>query len=178
MHGVSNRAEFAVALIRGLGGNLKETARENLAKEVFSWVGETPPSSGRLSAAYYNADRDRVDSYTSESDPRLSLSTFSDSGNLPLVKTSDVKATVDCLMSWLAAEEAPPFLVVGPEGCGKSLLLNHCFRKLRSTNIATVHCSAHISPQHVIQKLNQVIRDVQHFFNAVCCGINLSYFFI
>jgi dynein heavy chain 2 len=35
------------------------------------------------------------------------------------------------------------------------LLLNHCFKKLRSTNVAVVHCSAHISPQHVIQKLSQ-----------------------
>ncbi len=164
MHGVSNRAEFAVALIRGLGGNLRDGARESLAKEVFSWVGESPPSgSGRqISAAFYNADRDRVEAHSSESDPRLSMSAFAggigDSASLPLVKTADVKAALDCLMSWLQrADPPPPFLLVGPEGCGKALLLNHCFRKLRSTNVATVHCSANISPQHVIQKLSQVI---------------------
>ena len=44
MHGVTNRAEFAVALIRGLGGNLKDSAREALAKEVLGWVGESIPS--------------------------------------------------------------------------------------------------------------------------------------
>ena len=46
MHGVTNRAEFAVALIRGLGGNLKDSAREALAKEVLGWVGESIPSGG------------------------------------------------------------------------------------------------------------------------------------
>ena len=44
MHGVTNRAEFAVALIRGLGGTLKDSAREALAKEVLGWVGESIPS--------------------------------------------------------------------------------------------------------------------------------------
>ena len=31
---VSTKAQFAVCLIRGLGGNLSEASRENLAKEV------------------------------------------------------------------------------------------------------------------------------------------------
>ena len=48
------------------------------------------------------------------------------------------------------------FTLVGPEGCGKSLMLKHCFQQLRNTNVAIVHCSAHITPQHVIQKLAQM----------------------
>ena len=34
-------------------------------------------------------------------------------------------------------------------------LLRYCFRQLRSTQVAILHCSAQTSPQHVIQKLNQ-----------------------
>lgn len=64
MNGVSNRLEFAVALVRGLGGNMKETSREALAKEVFSWVGESPPGR-KTTCTYYNHDRDRVDTYNS-----------------------------------------------------------------------------------------------------------------
>lgn len=90
-----------------------------------------------------------------EVESRLSLSAFTDDG-YPLIKTADTKATLDCIMPWLESESKQPFLLVGPEGCGKSLLLNHCFKKLRATNVATVHCSAHITPQHVIQKLSQV----------------------
>lgn len=49
-----------------------------------------------------------------------------------------------------------PFLIVGPDGCGKTCLLEHCFAQLRSTNVATVHCSAQTSPAHILQKLKQV----------------------
>ena len=49
-----------------------------------------------------------------------------------------------------------PFLIVGPDGCGKTCLLEHCFAQLRSTNVATVHCSAQTTPVHVLQKLKQV----------------------
>jgi dynein heavy chain 2 len=34
-------------------------------------------------------------------------------------------------------------------------LLRYCFRQLRSTQVAILHCSAQTSPIHVIQKLNQ-----------------------
>ena len=34
LRGVSSRGEFACAVIRGLGGNLSEAAKETLAKEV------------------------------------------------------------------------------------------------------------------------------------------------
>lgn len=33
--------------------------------------------------------------------------------------------------------------------------MRYCFRQLRSTQVAVLHCSAQTSPMHVIQKLNQ-----------------------
>ena len=155
MHKVANRLEFAVALFRGLGGNLKEAAKETFAKEVYGWVGENPPSSSssKLIYTFFNVDRDRIDVYDSDVNEKLSLNSFGDR-NAPLVKTANAKATLDCVFSWLEAKQ--PFLLVGPEGCGKSQLLHYCFGKLRATNVATIHCSAHITPQHVIQKLSQV----------------------
>ena len=45
---------------------------------------------------------------------------FSDDG-YPLVKTADIKSTLDCLTDWLSPERRQPFLLLGPEGSGKSL---------------------------------------------------------
>ncbi len=154
MHGVTNRLEFAVALVKGLGGNLNESAKESLAKEVFSMVGESPPSSKRPTCVFYNEARDRLDTYNSDVDVQLKLSDFKANTGYPVVQTADVKATLDTLNLWLELKQ--PFLLVGPEGCGKSLLLKHAFKSLRNTNVAIVHCSAHITPKHVIQKLSQV----------------------
>ena len=36
-----------------------------------------------------------------------------------------------------------------------SLLLQYCFDNLRSTQVATIHCSAQTSPSHILQKLGQ-----------------------
>ncbi len=46
-----------------------------------------------------------------------------------------------------------PVLVVGPEGCGKSLLVQTILSGLRHTTVATIHCSAQTKASHVIQKL-------------------------
>jgi hypothetical protein len=37
-----------------------------------------------------------------------------------------------------------------------SAILQHYFAQLRSTDVAEIHCSAQITPQHVLQKLKQV----------------------
>ena len=73
-----------------------------------------------------------------------------------MVQTSDVKGILATLMHWLDPEVQQPFILVGPEGSGKSMMLKDCFKQLRNTNVAIVHCSAHITPQHVIQKLAQM----------------------
>ena len=100
-----------------------------------------------------------------------------------MVQTSDVKGILATLMHWLDPEVQQPFILVGPEGMyyvynaisciisnknpimfhslivigsGKSMMLKDCFKQLRNTNVAIVHCSAHITPQHVIQKLAQM----------------------
>lgn len=158
MNGVTNRLEFIIALVRGLGGNLKDSSKETFAKEVFSWVGESPPGRNPT-GVFYNRDKDRIETHSSAVESNLSIGSFADD-SFPLVKTADAKAAIDCLLPWLQSETQQPFLLVGPEGCGKSLILKDCFKKLRSTNVAIVHCSAHISPQHVIQKLSQVCLSV------------------
>jgi hypothetical protein len=55
----------------------------------------------------------------------------------------------------LIQKDMEPFILVGPEGCGKSMLLRNCFSQLRSTSVATIHCSSQTTAQHVIQKLQQ-----------------------
>nr|CAD7594424.1 unnamed protein product [Timema genevievae] len=155
LHGVSTRAHFTVALVQGLGGNLSLASREVFAKQVFQWTSEFVPDNIRLLYACYNPTRDCVDSYSmSCEDEHLHLDTYRSS--LPLVMTADVKRTVDVLWTWLEPDTRQPFLLVGPQGCGKSLILNHCFNKLRATEVSTIHCSAQITPQHVLQKLSQV----------------------
>ena len=41
------------------------------------------------------------------------------SGTLPVVLTTDIQRSLDMFTPWLHPNNRHPFIVVGPEGCGK-----------------------------------------------------------
>ena len=49
-----------------------------------------------------------------------------------------------------------PFILVGPEGCGKSMIINHAFRQRRNIGIATIHCNAQTTADDIISKISQL----------------------
>jgi len=44
-----------------------------------------------------------------------------------------------------------PFILVGPEGAGKTLLLQYCVSQLKGASVYTLHCSAQTQAAHVVQ---------------------------
>ncbi|KAH3831149.1 hypothetical protein DPMN_104411, partial [Dreissena polymorpha] len=159
---VRNKSHFAMCLIRGLGGNLNEGARENFAKEVFHMTTEMPPDSRRPLDTYYDADMGRLATYSLDitafhngNSVDLTPEHFNNSTTLPVIRTTDIQRAMDFFSPWLAPDNKQPFILVGPEGCGKGMMLKHCFEQLRSTQVAVVHCSAQTNPTHVLQKLSQ-----------------------
>ncbi|ESO93665.1 hypothetical protein LOTGIDRAFT_209197 [Lottia gigantea] len=160
LHNIKNKAHFAICLIHGLGSNISEHHREKFAQEVFSWVGEAPPESRRPLDAYYDESVGRLMTYSTEVPENLTADHFTISSNLPVIRTSDVQRSLDYFTPWLDPDNKQPFILVGPEGCGKGLLLRHSFEHLRSTQIAVVHCSAQTNPSHILQKLSQTCMEI------------------
>ncbi|KAK3862338.1 hypothetical protein Pcinc_031789 [Petrolisthes cinctipes] len=115
LHEVTSKSHFALALIRGLGGNLPETARVEFAREVYSWVGEHVSDQRKPLNTYYDAARDRLESYTSDITDNVNIN----SSDVPLILTADAKCSLDYFGPWLQLETQQPFILVGPEGCGK-----------------------------------------------------------
>lgn len=113
--GVTSKVHFALALVRGLGGNLPENIRADFAREVYSWVGEHIPDQRKPLNIYYDSAKDRLEAYTSESTENVKA----DSAEMPLILTSDALCSLDYFSSWLEMETQQPFILVGPEGCGK-----------------------------------------------------------
>ena len=150
---IKSKLEFAVDLIKGFGGNLNQSSRDSFAKEVLQWCGESVPSRNPF-LIFYNKDRDRVDTYSNEINNEFDIAA-TNLESLPLIYTADVQMMIGSIMPWLS-DDKQPFILVGPEGCGKSKVLQHCFSKLRGTNVATIHCSANITPYHVMEKLSQI----------------------
>ena len=139
--GADSRRAFARGLARGLASNMATKARKDFLNELSKLLGEQD----LLHVAASSIDR-------SEAPPAGILE-----GKWRGVVMVDAVAQVQSLvMPWL--ESGQPFVLVGPEGCGKALVLDDCFARLRSTSVATIACSAQTTASNVIQKLAQ------------CCG--------
>ncbi|PAA68244.1 hypothetical protein BOX15_Mlig013490g1 [Macrostomum lignano] len=154
LKGVQNKAHFAISLIRGLGGNLPEATREKFATEVFAITSESPPDSKRPLDCFFDSEFGRLQSYSNMMDTDFSPSSII-STKPPVILTSAIQRNLDCFKDWLQAETRQPFIITGPDGCGKGMLLQYCFDQVRSLQVAVLHCSAQTTPTHILQKLGQ-----------------------
>ncbi|NWH26647.1 DYHC2 protein, partial [Grus americana] len=155
LHGCTDRGQFIINLLRGLGGNLNMKSRQEFAKEIFSWAQESPPDPRKPLDTYYDTDTGQLMLYQLKKPENLTADDFSNLQTLPVIQTPDMQRGLDYFRPWLDFSNKQPFLLVGPEGCGKGMLLHYAFSQLRSTQIATVHCSAQTTSQHLLQKLSQ-----------------------
>ncbi|CAH8543326.1 unnamed protein product [Schistosoma rodhaini] len=187
--GAITPALFTVGLIRGLGANLTESARNELAIKVYEATGENPPDITRpLDVQVDPNNPNRLISYSTETsvvilgksiphytgfnsryseiplnicieDPIIAnaIADSLASGRSPLVLTPDVRRSIDAFRCWLNNPlSKQSFLLVGPEGCGKTLLLDYCFTTIsQSIHIITIQCSAQTTPNHILDKLMQ-----------------------
>ncbi|EKX39469.1 hypothetical protein GUITHDRAFT_160010 [Guillardia theta CCMP2712] len=153
--GVELREQFACALSRGLGSILVTSARQNLAKEIFESLNERPISTDRPLDTYFDLEAKSYAEYAARTDSELSAKDLIMSSpterDLPVVLTKDLLRTSDVFAPWMQNFE--PFLLVGPEGCGKSTMLRAHFQKFRNVEVAVLNCNAQTSAIHVIQKL-------------------------
>ncbi len=51
----------------------------------------------------------------------LSVDNFNNMYDLPVIRTIDIQRYLDSFLPWLDNKHRKPFLVVGPDGCGKGL---------------------------------------------------------
>ncbi|OWK62944.1 Cytoplasmic dynein 2 heavy chain 1 [Lonchura striata] len=158
LNGSTDHGQFIINLLHGLGGNLNMKSRQEFAKEVisiFSWAQESPPDPRKPLDTYYDTDTGELMLYQLKKTQNLTADDFSNLQTLPVIQTPDMQRGLDYFRPWLDINNKQPFLLVGPEGCGKGMLLHYAFSQLRSTQIATVHCSAQTTSQHLLQKLSQ-----------------------
>ncbi|XP_025753905.1 cytoplasmic dynein 2 heavy chain 1 isoform X2 [Oreochromis niloticus] len=155
LNAVKERGQFIVGLLKGMGGNLNLKTRQEFAKELLSWARESPPDPRKPLDTYYNSDSGHLASYMFQRPEGLTLEQFSHTHMLPVIETPGMQRGLQGFSPWLTTQHRQPFMVVGPEGCGKGMLLRFAFSRLRSTQVAVVHCSAQTSSRHVLQKLSQ-----------------------
>ncbi|KAJ3270644.1 Cytoplasmic dynein 2 heavy chain 1 [Terramyces sp. JEL0728] len=148
----TDKLSFLYGLIRGLGSNLYMDHRLKFAAELLNWGSESVPDAKKILDYFVNA-KGGLELYQREDSQAIHINQMSDLDSLPVVETLDLKRTVDIMLPWL--KDGSPVLVVGPEGAGKYTTLRHCFSKLKSTNVAIIHCSSQTKSVQVLQRLYQ-----------------------
>ncbi|KAG5468467.1 hypothetical protein LSCM1_02447 [Leishmania martiniquensis] len=155
MKNCTTRKQFALALLYGLGSYLPEGSRRHYAKEILLLIDErAPDAKSPLDFRYDEAQQDYV---SLEFAPAVDL-IIDDLYRHPMILTVECQRALEVMRAW-AKPTRPgvyrPFILVGPEGCGKAMLLNNLFMNTTSARVASINCSAQTEAIHVIQKLKQ-----------------------
>lgn len=151
--GVSTKAEFACAAVRGFGSNLPLDRRNELARLIYQWTNEVPADHRQPLSGFYDTAAGQQRMYALDTSVPIDAKALG-AGDAVLVKTPMVQSNEHLLSPWMSRLE--PLILVGPEGSGKNMLLNYMFSTLKSTQVAVVNCSAQTLSTHVINKLAQV----------------------
>lgn len=68
---------------------------------------------------FFDPDSQQLVSYQLKKPDNLSADDFSNTQTLPVIQTPDMQRGLDYFKPWLGFDSKQPFLLVGPEGCGK-----------------------------------------------------------
>jgi len=129
---VTSAKEYALGLFRGLSASLKPDKREPLLAEVE-----------RIARASL-APEDLLVDFTAQDAKSSPLERF-----LP---TQDARAVIGYLRPWVQHNE--PFIVAGPEGCGKETLIRAAFLELaEKVRFVTIHSNSQLTSRQVLSKV-------------------------
>ncbi|VDL62610.1 unnamed protein product [Nippostrongylus brasiliensis] len=137
LRGSKTKLQFLVALYRGFASLIdSERKREFATDVVFQGKGIKLPKKGRFR-------------YQDDLGMEVKLDELK-ADTKPFILTAPAQSNKDTVLSWLSGSNRQPFIVVGPDGCGKEELLKHCFNEDNQSQLAVVHCSAQSSSKNVL----------------------------
>ena len=151
-----NKLDFMVGLMRGFASNFPLNYRSIIVNQIFTVFNERPPVDINKCPLDFLIMNNNLRAITMQPND-LNLSHFMDSNEPPIVYTSGLIRDLEILKPWV--QKCEPFIVVGPEGSGKNLLIRTAFNELRKEiklQIAVIHCNAQTMANQIIQKLNQI----------------------
>ncbi|GAB0096653.1 Cytoplasmic dynein 2 heavy chain 1 [Sergentomyia squamirostris] len=144
----ASKDEFCVEMVQGLGSSLTLETRKQFSQEIFDWADIYLANRADAELVYYNSFRDAIEVHELEA-------TFGSSEGISLIKTAITKANMEVLRTFLRGESRSPFLIVGPAGCGKTLLLKATVAEFSGYQLITINCSAQLTVSYVLYILKQ-----------------------
>uniref|UniRef100_A0A1B0DN78 Dynein heavy chain, cytoplasmic n=1 Tax=Phlebotomus papatasi TaxID=29031 RepID=A0A1B0DN78_PHLPP len=144
----ASKDEFCVEMVQGLGASLTIDDRKKFSQQIFEWADIYLANRADAELVSYNSFRDAIEIH------ELVVSA-GPTADKSLIKTPIAKANMDVLRNFLKGDSRAPFLIVGPAGCGKTLLLETTVMEFPGYQLVTINCSAQLSVSYILYVLKQ-----------------------
>ncbi|CAD6999081.1 unnamed protein product [Ceratitis capitata] len=147
---VQSREEFSVTLCRSLYGFLPPERHNEFANFIYERANIYTSNPNRAELAYFNSERGTIEFYESDNLPLMNAS-----DGVQLIQTAAVKSYLSTLHNYLSAPVNTPFLIVGPTGAAKTLLLLQAVQEYAGYDLIVINCSMQLTPAYILHCLKQ-----------------------
>lgn len=146
----TNKEEFAVRLVYGMGFTIAIDQQTSFASAVFEWTDIYIPNGEDAKFCHYNKHRNAVEIFQSDD---IDQNASRDFKTDRLILTAKMKTYSNVLNVLL--DHSIPFIMIGPSGSGKSLLLQNVVGDMSAHELVTIKCSAQLTAKYVLYILKQ-----------------------
>ncbi|KAH9593148.1 Dynein heavy chain region D6 P-loop domain [Trypanosoma melophagium] len=149
-----NEEDFVLSLMQGLCGMLLPNGAQQIAASLYEKSNLNPISSKRPLDTYYDRSKKRLVEHTADLRDNMTAEPLLENG--AIIHTADVQRLLSTIEPLFSNTMWRPLFLLGPEGCGKSVVLQQCVTQHRGVRTTVLHCSAQTTSLHLIQKLEQL----------------------
>lgn len=143
---IQNREEFTAAACQAAFEFLPIERHNEFANWLYEKAALYIPNPNQAELMFYNKSKNSLDVYETDIG----------SGGGELIETASVKMYLNQLKGFLEAPYTTPFLIVGPAGAAKTLLIQQAVQDISGYELLTINCSTQLTPAYIIHCLRQV----------------------
>lgn len=131
LHDCQSKGQFAFGVIQGLGSNFNYKMRAEFATHVLNISGERVTDPNNLLFNYFDAQKQNWSTFVSETKDAFKIEDLKNPDKPPLARTAAIQKDISLVKPLLDRDES--FVLVGPEGCGKNLIIRSLIEQMKST---------------------------------------------
>lgn len=146
----TNKEEFIVRLVYGMGFTLSIESQSAFAAAVFEWADIYIPNGEDAKYCFFNKYRNAIEILKSDD---VELNSSREFKTDRLILTAKMKTYSNVLNTLL--DQSVPFIMIGPSGSGKTLLLQNVVAEMSAHEFVMIKCSAQLTAKYVLYMLKQ-----------------------
>lgn len=102
--------------------------------------GEKPVDPKNILQNYFDEKTQNWMTFVQDAKSDVKIDDLKNPESPPIVKTVNIQRDINLIKPWL--DQGDSFILVGPEGSGKNLMIRYLIKTMKSTQIAIIHCNS------------------------------------